>query len=78
MLDVTQATADATIARKQFTQPILMADEPFMELFHKAQWAQVPPITYVVDAQNLVRYPLRGLQTVRTIEQALTAASRPK
>ena len=78
VLDVTQATTDATIARKQFTQPILMADEPFMELFHKAQWAQVTPITYVVDAQGLVRYALRGLQTVESIEQALTAASNPK
>ncbi len=76
---MTQATTDATIARKQFTQqPILMADEPFMELFHKAQWAQVTPITYVVDAQGLVRYALRGLQTVESIEQALRAASRPK
>ena len=75
MLDVDAATTEATIARKKFQRPILMADEAFMEKFHKAEWSQVTPITYVVDADGLVRYGLRGLQTEASIEAALAAAA---
>jgi len=71
MLDVDQETTEATIARKQFTQPILMADEAFMELFHKAQWSQVTPITYVVDKEGVVRFGLRGMQTEAAIAAAV-------
>ena len=73
VLDVTPATTEATIARKQFTEPILMADVDFVELFHKAKWAQVTPITYVVDRAGIVRYGLRGLQDAATIRQAIDA-----
>ena len=37
------------------TEPILMADVPFVELFHKAKWAQVTPVTYVVDKAGIGR-----------------------
>jgi hypothetical protein len=73
VLDVTPATTAATIARKQFTEPILMADVPFVELFHKAKWAKVTPITYVVDKTGIVRYGLRGMQDAATIRQAIGA-----
>lgn len=73
VLDVTPATTAATIARKKFTEPILMADAPFVELFHKAKWAKVTPITYVVDKTGIVRYGLRGMQDAATIRQAIGA-----
>ena len=76
VLDVDEATTEATIARKQFTAPILMADEAFMELFHKARWSQVTPITYVVDKQGMVRFGLRGLQTEQTITAAVSAVGK--
>lgn len=73
VLDVTPATTDATVARKDFTEPILMADVPFVELFHKAKWAQVTPITYVIDKNGIVRYALRGRQEAATVRQAIAA-----
>ena len=73
VMDCDAATTAATIARKNFSQPILMADEAFMDLFHKAQWSQVTPITYVVDPSGTVRYALRGMQTKAEIEKAIDA-----
>ena len=73
VLDVTPATTAATIARKKFTEPILMADVAFVELFHKAKWAQVTPITYIVDPKGVVRYGLRGRQEAATVRDAIAA-----
>lgn len=73
VLDVTPATTKATIARKKFTEPILMADVAFVELFHKAKWAQVTPITYIIDKAGIVRYGLRGRQEAATVRQAIDA-----
>ena len=73
VMDVDRATTEATIARKQFRAPILMADEAFMDLFHKASWSQVTPVTYVVDAKGVVRYALRGRQEQATIAAAIAA-----
>jgi len=75
VLDVDQATTDATIARKQFQRPVLMADDAFMELFHKSDWSQVTPITYIVDPAGVVRFGLRGLQTEAAVTAALAAVS---
>jgi len=75
VLDVDDATTAETIARKQFRAPILMADAAFMELFHKAQWSQVTPITYVIDREGVVRFGLRGLQTEAAVEAALAAVA---
>ncbi|MCK5943614.1 MAG: TlpA family protein disulfide reductase [Planctomycetes bacterium] len=74
MMDVEPEVTEATIARKQFTAPILMADEAFMERFHKAQWSKVTPVTYVVDPKGIVRYGLRGKQTEEAIAAAIAAA----
>lgn len=76
VLAVTKETTEATIARKRFTEPILMADEAFVDLFHKASWAQVTPVTYVVDAKGTVRYGLRGQQTMAAIDEAIDAVAK--
>ncbi len=76
VLAVTKETTEATIARKGFTEPILMADEAFVDLFHKASWAQVTPVTYVVDAKGTVRYGLRGQQTMAAIDEAIDAVAK--
>lgn len=78
LLDVDAATTAATIARKQFRAPVLMADDAFMEKFHKADWSQVTPITYVVDAAGVVRYGLRGLQTEASVAEAVDAVAAPR
>lgn len=67
-----QLTA-ATLAAKNFQRPVLMADAKFVDAFHSVSWSNVTPITYVVDAQGIVRYGLRGAQTQVAIEQALAA-----
>jgi peroxiredoxin len=64
----------ATIAGKRFTKPVLLADAAFADAFHKSQWSQVTPISYVVDAQGVVCFGLRGGQSKAAIEQALAAA----
>ena len=76
VLDVDESKTEETIARKQYSAPVLMADEAFMELFHQAQWSQVTPITYVVDREGTVRFGLRGLQTEAAVEAALAAVQR--
>jgi len=63
-----------TIARKQFTRPILMADQAFVDAFHSVKWSHVTPVTYIVDATGVVRFGLRGAQQRETIDKALAAA----
>lgn len=75
VLDVGEDVTAATIASKDYTAPILMADAPFVELFHKAKYAQVTPVTYVIDAKGVVRFGLRGSQDAATVRQALAAVA---
>lgn len=63
----------ATLAAKRFQRPVLMADAKFVDAFHSVSWSNVTPITYVVDAQGVVRYGLRGAQSQADVEQALAA-----
>jgi len=74
VLDFPAELTAATILHKQFTRPVLMADAAFVDAFHQVKWSNVTPITYVVDAAGVVRFGLRGKQTVASIEQALAAA----
>jgi thiol-disulfide isomerase/thioredoxin len=74
LLGFAAAETAATIAGKRFARPTLLANAAFADAFHKAQWSQVTPITYVVDAAGVVRYGLRGGQSKAAIEQALAAA----
>ncbi len=66
-------TSAATLAAKAFARPVLLADSPFVDAFHGVKWSNVTPVTYVVDAQGVVRYGLRGKQTRAAIEAALAA-----
>lgn len=74
VLDFPAELTSATLAQKGFTRPVLMADAAFVDAFHHVQWSNVTPITYVVDGGGVVRFGLRGGQTVASIEQALAAA----
>ena len=64
----------ATLAGKAFAAPVLMADARFVDAFHQVKWSNVTPVSYVVDARGVVRYGLRGAQTLEQFEQALAAA----
>jgi len=75
VMDVSKETTEATIARKEFQEPILMADAAFMDLLHQASWAKVTPITYVIDGKGVVRYGLRGQQTEAAIAEAIAAVA---
>jgi peroxiredoxin len=74
VLDFPAELTAQTLANKNFQRPVLMADEAFMNAFHQVQWSNITPVTYVVDRSSVVRYGLRGRQTVESIEQALAAA----
>lgn len=74
LLQVAAAETAATIANKQFTRPVVMADGKFVDAFHSVGWAHVTPITYVVDASGVIRFGLRGRQDRSAIEGALAAA----
>jgi len=74
VLEFPPELAAETLAKKQFTRPVLMADAAFVDAFHHVDWSNVTPITYVVDARGTVRFGLRGAQTAAAIENALTAA----
>ncbi len=63
----------ATIAAKSFQRPVLMADATFVDAFHQVKWSNVTPVTYVIDGLGVIRFGLRGAQTVATIEAALAA-----
>ncbi len=74
VLDFPAELTAATVADKQFQRPVLMADAAFVDAFHQVKWSNVTPISYVVDAAGVVRFGLRGRQTVASIEAALAAA----
>jgi peroxiredoxin len=73
VLDFPAELTAETLAHKQFTRPVLMADAAFVDAFHHVQWSNVTPITYIVDAVGVVRFGLRGKQTTASIEAALAA-----
>ncbi len=56
-----------TIAHKGFAQPVLHADEAFMESLHKVEWSRVTPVTYLVDRSGTIQIALRGRQTEATL-----------
>lgn len=75
MTDVLQGVppeeTQATIAGKGFAAPVLLADAPFVDAFHKVRWSHVTPITYIVDRAGVIRLALRGRQEPGAIERAL-------
>jgi len=77
VMKVPPATTEATIARKRYARPVLMADAAFIDAFHSVSWSNVTPITYVVDAAGIVRFGLRGRQEPVAVEAALAAVQQP-
>jgi len=73
VMNVDPAVTVKTIAGKGFQRPVLRADASFVDAFHSVRWANVTPITYVVDAAGVIRYGLRGMQTPEAIEAAVAA-----
>lgn len=73
VLDFAPELTAATLQQKQFARPVLMADAAFVDAFHSVTWSRVTPITYVIDPAGVVRYGLRGMQTVASVEAALAA-----
>lgn len=73
VLEFDPQLTEQTIAQKQFTAPVLMADAAFVDAFHRAKWSNVTPVTYVVDGNGRIRTALRGGQTFDQLEQALAA-----
>jgi cytochrome c biogenesis protein CcmG/thiol:disulfide interchange protein DsbE len=73
VMDFAPELTAATLQHKQFARPVLMADAAFVDAFHSVTWSRVTPITYVVDPSGVVRYGLRGMQTVASVEAALAA-----
>lgn len=66
------ATAtQATLQREGFRRPVLMADAAFVNALHTTTWANVTPITYLVDATGTIRLALRGAQGVETVAAAV-------
>lgn len=74
VLDFPAELTAQTIANKNFQRPVLVADAKFVDAFHKVNWSNVTPITYVVDAAGVIRFGLRGAQTREAIEEAVAAA----
>ncbi len=71
VLDFPPEETAKTLAHKQFTRPVLMADAAFVDAFHHVRWSQVTPITYIADQAGTITYGLRGMQTVATITAAV-------
>jgi peroxiredoxin len=69
VLDFPAAETQATIARKGFKHPVLMADRAFVDALHQVAWAHVTPVTYIVDDQGVIRVALRGAQQAEAIAQ---------
>ncbi len=61
----------ATVARFGFAHPTVLATKQFLDDFHGATWANVTPITYVVDTRGVVRATLRGEQTIESLRRAV-------
>lgn len=60
-----------TIAQKAFRQPVLFADEAFMDALHRVEWSRVTPVTYFVDREGTIRTALRGRQVEATLHDQL-------
>ena len=65
----------ATIEKKQFQRPVLVADQAFVDAFHTVQWSQVTPVTYIVNAQGEVVAAIRGMQAAPDLLAALRAGA---
>lgn len=60
-----------TLARFGYQHPVLMADEQFVEAFHKVRWSHVTPVTYVASPNGVIVKALRGHQDLATLRAAI-------
>ena len=67
-------TTEATLKRHDYSWPILMADEAFVDAFHGAAWANVTPITYFVNKEGQIVTTRRSQQTRVELHAALNEA----
>jgi peroxiredoxin len=67
---ISEEMTKATLARMAYEHPIVMADQALVDAFHGAGWAQVTPVTYVVDAKGQIVRAFRGHQTFETLRSA--------
>ncbi|MEO0481150.1 MAG: TlpA disulfide reductase family protein [Planctomycetota bacterium] len=52
-----------TILDMAFDGPVVMVDEAFVDAFYGSDWANVTPITYLVNQEGQVARALRGQQS---------------
>lgn len=71
IMGFSEADSQKTISRSGFTHPIVFADQAFLDSFHGATWANVTPITYLVDRENRIVTTLRGAQMAVDLTAAL-------
>jgi len=60
-----------TLASFGYQHPVLMADEQFVEAFHKVRWSHVTPVTYVASPNGVIVRALRGHQDLATLRAAI-------
>jgi thiol-disulfide isomerase/thioredoxin len=71
VLGFKEADTAATLERKDFTAPVVMADAAFLDTFHSAGWARITPVTYAADGKGVIRLALRGRQTLEDLRAAV-------
>lgn len=67
---ISEELTRTTLARMAYEHPIVMADQALVDAFHGAGWAQVTPVTYIVDAKGQIVRAFRGHQTFETLRSA--------
>ncbi len=60
-----------TLASFDYQHPVLMANEEFLEAFHKVGWSHVTPVTYVASPNGVIVRALRGHQDLETLRAAI-------
>jgi peroxiredoxin len=71
VLGFSAADTAATVQRKAFSAPVVMADAAFVDAFHTAGWARITPVTYAADGKGVIRLALRGRQTLEDLRTAV-------
>lgn len=69
-----QETTAATLKRHDYSWPILMATEEFVDAFHGVGWSRVTPITYFVSKDGQIVTSRRSQQTREELHAALKEA----
>lgn len=65
--------SQATLEYMNLDGPVVDANEAFVDAFHGAGWANVTPVTYVIDPDGKVQQALRGYA-----DESMLRAAVPK